>query len=166
MHVSRIILSAGMVALGAGFAQAEPILFVNDYEGFVAAAGDVQTIDFETLPDGSPTMGAEEITPDFNYTAQGVTFSPHLDIGEPPLHLSGNSIMGFQLTADSYPSFERNWMIADLVAPAFSVGVYFPAEMTLSIFDVDQVLITNVSLGGGGSLSGNRFRHPDRKSGR
>ena len=90
MHILRIILSAGIVVLGAGAAWADPILFINDYEGFAEAAGDVQTIDFETLPDGSPTMGAEEITPDFNYTAQGVTFSPHLDIGEPPLHLSGN----------------------------------------------------------------------------
>src|SRR5947209_7955913 len=32
-------------------------------------------IDFEHLPDGTPSHGGVEITPSFNYTAQGVTFS-------------------------------------------------------------------------------------------
>jgi len=146
MHVSRIILSAGIVALGAGAAWADPILFVNDYEGFVEAAGDVQTIDFETLPDGSPSIPGTEITPDFNYTDQGVAFSPAV----PRLWILG-SPGGFYLDADSYPSFERNWMIADLVIPAWAVGIFFPSSTSLSVFDENDALIASASYQGGGS---------------
>lgn len=151
MRVSTIVLSAGMVMFAASEARVDPILFINDYEGFVEAARDVQTIDFETLPDGTPTLGGEQIAPEFNYTDQGVTFSPHLDIGEPPLHISGNSITGFRLKADSYPSFERNWLIADLVVPAYALGIFFPSSTTLSVFDTNDFLIASASYGPSGS---------------
>jgi hypothetical protein len=134
---------AGLLAV-AGVARADPILFINDYEGFVAAAGDLQTIDFETLPDGSAAMGGEEITPEFNYTDQGVTFSSP----RPTMYILGNP---FDLAVDSYPSFERNWLVAELVIPAWAVGIFFPSSTTLSAFDENNGLVASASYQGGGS---------------
>jgi len=61
---ARTIVAAAAALLAAPVAgQAGVITFINDYEGFVQAAGNVQTIDFEVLPDGSPPTGGVEITP-------------------------------------------------------------------------------------------------------
>jgi hypothetical protein len=149
MHVSRIILSAGIVALGAEFAQAGPILFINDYEGFVEAAGDVQTIDFETLPDWSPSYSGALITPEFNYTDQGVTFFSQA----PRLEIVGNSEGGFGLCACPEQSSDptRNWIIAELVQPAWAVGYFFPGTSMLSAYDATGNFIAGASFTGGGN---------------
>lgn len=148
MRLSRIVLSAGMVVLGAGVGRADPILFINDYEGFVEAAGDVQTIDFETLPDGSPSYCDALITPEFNYTDQGVTFFSEA----PRLIIAGSEITGFRLCACPLQSNDpnRNWIIAELVEPAWAVGYFFGARSILSAFDGAGTLIESINYNGTG----------------
>ncbi len=116
------------------------ITFVNDYEGFLAAAGAVQTIDFETLPDGSPSLPGTMITPDFNYTNQGVAFSSPV----PELYLAGNPVSGFTLSAYSYPEFFRNWIVADFAVPVSAVGIFFGGQNVLSVFAENDELIASI----------------------
>ncbi|MBU0718486.1 MAG: PEP-CTERM sorting domain-containing protein [Planctomycetes bacterium] len=133
----------------ASAAQAGEVLtFLNDYEGFLEAAGEVQTIDFETLPDGSPSYAGADITPDFNYTSQGATFLSPV----PVLEIRGNPVSGFGLTADSYPSNERNWIIVDLDVPASAIGLFYPSVTTVSAFDAEGALIASETFGGLGSV--------------
>ena len=99
------------------------------------------SIDFETLPDGSPSWVPAEITREFNYTRLGVTFLPQRD---PGLFIYGNEVTGFHLAADSYPSFERNWIIADLVTPASAVGVRYVFHGILSAYAADGTLLATV----------------------
>ena len=137
-----------LLAAWASTAHAGALVFIDDYEGFLAAAGgSVETIDFWTLPDGSPSYAGAEITPEFNYTNQGVTFSsPH-----PRLYLAGNDVVGYILAADSYPDPDRNWIIADVVEPGRAVGTYFVSSCFLSAFDADGSLIADVAIGSGGT---------------
>ena len=136
--MSRATLGALVAGLLPLCTFADAIVF-TDYDAFMQAAGAVQTIDFETLPDGSPTIGGEEITPAFNYTNQGVTFSSPL----PRLYMTGNSSTGFNLTADAYPLDEPNWVIADLAVPASAVGVWAGGTAHISAYDAEGNLIAS-----------------------
>jgi hypothetical protein len=122
-------------------AQAGPVTFLNDYEGFLAAAGNVRVIDFETLPDGSPSHVGVPITPEFNYTSQGVTFSS--PTGDP--FIGGNPVSGFDLIADGYPD-QGTWITADLEPVGRAVGAFFVGSgLQLSAYDVDEGLIATVT---------------------
>ena len=124
-------------------AHGSAVTFIDDYEGFVEAAPtEVQVIDFETLPDGNPSYAGAVITPEFNYTHLGATFLPHHD---PGLYIHGNSMSGFRLTAESYPSSERNWINAEFVAPASAVGTYFVSISTLSAYGPSGDLIATIT---------------------
>ncbi|HNQ23185.1 MAG TPA: PEP-CTERM sorting domain-containing protein [Phycisphaerae bacterium] len=138
------LLGTLVLAVGsAAPARAGVLTFVDDYDGFVAGApAEVRVIDFETLPDGSPSYAGAVITPDFNYTHLGATFYPRRD---PGLYIYGNVVTGFELVADSYPSFERNWIIGNLVSPGSAVGTYFGSNATLSAYDVNGALIASVT---------------------
>jgi len=139
--VLRTLAMANVVALGA--ARADVVWYVNDYPGFVAAVGDgLHVIDFETLPDGSPSYAGAVITPDFNYTHLGATFYPHYD---PGLYIFGNEVTGFELVAESYPLPERNWIIADLVAPGSAVGTFYGFHAILSAYDPAGQLLGTVA---------------------
>ncbi len=140
----QVVLIAAVFVVSESNAGAGPVVY-TDRDAFLAAAGDVWTIDFETLPDGSPSYLGALITPEFNYTAQGVAFSSPV----PLLRIGGNP-SGFLLNADSYPSGQRNWIIADLVVPATAVGIEFPGGTYLSLFDQQGQLGTWLS-GGSGS---------------
>lgn len=120
----------------------------TDVDAFLDAAGPVQEIDFETLPDGSPSVADTEITPDFNYTDQGVMFSSPFPILAITAPIEGS---GFPLTASNLDTGARNWIIADFVTPAFAVGIVFPGQTTLSALDADEQLIASVSGGGSGA---------------
>lgn len=136
-----------LIALGAP-ARAGPVTTFTDLDAFLEAAGDVREIDFETLPDGTPSVAGTLITPDFNYTDQGVTFLtpyPELRIGTPP---QGG---GFPLFATAGDTALRNWIIADFVTPAWAVGIVFPGHTTLSAFDADEELVARISGGGSGA---------------
>ncbi len=147
MRRSTTVLMIVAVAGFVGSARAGGVfIFENDYEGFLEAAGDVQEIDFETLPDGSPSEAGVEITPDFNYTEQGVTFSspyPVLEIGYP---LDGL----FDLEAHNKDTGARNWIIADLVPSGWAVGIFFPGGTTLFAYDGQGTLIADATFSGSG----------------
>jgi hypothetical protein len=105
--------------------------FPGDDIGFMHAAGQLRTIDFESLPNGSPSVNGTPITPSFNYTSQGVTFSPSegsmyiIGTGLPPPDSHG-------LAADA-PVGVINAVVADLVVPTSAVGIY--AAGTLDLYD-------------------------------
>jgi hypothetical protein len=126
-------------------ARGGPIQTFTDLDKFLAAAGDVREIDFETLPDGSPTYWGVDITPEFNYTEQGVTFSSHI----PQLEIRGTGEVDFYLTT-SNPTSERNWIIADFSPHAWAVGIAFPGHTTLSAFDAQGQPIGSIFGGGSG----------------
>ena len=140
----------GMVAVfacGAGVARGGVISFVNDYEGWLEAAGGVaQEIDFETLPDGSPSQTGTPITEDFNYTGQGVTFSRTPPEVEGFLFIGGNPIGGFDLGVEAVAIGAG--IISDLVEPAYASGVFFGGFSTFSIFDAQGNLLGEESAGG------------------
>ncbi len=140
-----IALIASVFVLTGSSARAGPVVY-TDREAFLAAAGDVHTIDFETLPDGSPSYFGALITPEFNYTEQGVTFSSPV----PVLRIGGN-LSNFDLDANSYPSGQRNWIIADMVFRATAVGIEFPGGTYLSLFDQQGELLGSWLGGGSGS---------------
>lgn len=123
---------------GAESTRAGVVWYLDDYEGWEAAAGDVSTIDFDTLPDGSPSLSGTLITPDFNYIDQGVTFSGPVTTP----FIAGNIVGGFGLVVDSYPSLvEPNWIIGDLVDPTHALAMSYPSFGILSIFDEQGQLI-------------------------
>lgn len=124
--------------------------FPNDHAGFVAAAGPLSVIDFETLPNGQPhvTMPGARITETFNYDALGAHFSAPI----PYPFIAGNEIGGFSLRADTFPTFQRTWIIADMVSPARSVGAFFPGGTEMCAFDVEGSQIGCVAYGGSGDF--------------
>jgi len=149
MFIGAIGVTAAVAT--AGRAEGGIAVFTDRNE-FLAAVPRVREIDFETLPDGSPSVFETLITPDFNYTSEGVTFSSP----EPFLAITGNAESGFNLRAGLFGSGgPRNWIIADLVEPAFAVGVLYPGGTILSAFEVGSgTLITQQLFAEGGD---NRF---------
>ena len=150
MGTTRIIWTpvAVTVILLASTARAGPVTTFTDIDAFLEAAGDVREIDFETLPDGTPSFSGALITAGSNYADQGAFFSP----AAPILQIAGNPISGFNLRAGRDGSGgPRNWIIAELVEPALAVGILFPGSTRLSIFGAaNQELIATEQFGGGG----------------
>lgn len=124
---SAVLLLAASGVVHAGTIQT----FINDYDGFLAAAGSVQTLDFETLPDGTPTVGGTLITPEFNYTAEGVTFSSPI----PRLVMAGNPDLGFGLRAMAFSGDLHTWIDAAFVVPVSAAGVFFPGNTEFTLFE-------------------------------
>lgn len=147
MNAGRIAWTiVGLLSFCAA-ARAGPVVY-TDLATFQAAAGDVQEIDFETLPDGSPSYYEAMITPEFNYAEQGVEFSPK----EPLLFITGNPIAGFNLTAGPVGSEgPRNWIVAELVAPAYAVGIIYPGDSYLTLYTPDGTFLDEWVFGGSGS---------------
>jgi hypothetical protein len=124
--------------------------FTDIDEWRMAAAGVgtgvVHEIDFETLPDGSPSFFGALITDEFNYTAQGVTFFPHALT----LEIAGHEETGFGLFAGYGTGVPRNWIIGELVTPAAAIGVLFPGGTNISVFDQSGLLLGTEHFGGNG----------------
>ncbi len=140
----------GPVVAGLAFAmspvQGGMVTFTN-LEEFLAAAGDVQVIDFETLPDGNPSVEGTPITPEFNYTDLGVTFS------SPFPQLTVTNVGGqFGLRALHPKSNQRNWIIAEFVVPVTAVGFLTGGGTTLFAFDEPQSLITSFEFHSSGQV--------------
>src|SRR5262245_5892618 len=98
------------------FAQEEPSgsarttqVFLNDYAGFVAAAGPLSTIDFETLPDGTPSIAGMQITDSFNYDLQGAHFTSPLSVPR----ITGSQTNGFKLSSIEFLP-QLTWIDASL----------------------------------------------------
>ena len=134
MTRTRVLLALILCVCAVSSARAGIVTF-TDLDAFLAAAGDVHEIDFETLPDGSPSVGGTYLTPEFNYTDQGVTFSSPNDA---PALVGGEGNFILQVGG---PSEQRNWIIMDFVTPAFAVGVVYPGITELSVFDANGDLI-------------------------
>ncbi len=124
-------------------AQAGVVVF-TDIDEFRAAAGPLVEIDFNTLPDGSPSPLHEivDITPEFNYTNLGVTFS-----SPGPLLYVFRSIDGASLAA-STDSSGHTWLEAEFDPHVFAVGVTIPGGNNLTVFDIQRELLGEVSGGG------------------
>jgi hypothetical protein len=147
MSRTLILYSTSTLVAMSAAVRAGPVTTFTDLEPFLEAAGDVHEIDFETLPDGSPSRDAVQITREFNYTDQGVDFFSHV----PELFISGSPISAFNLIAGQQGSGgPRNWIIAELVVPATAVGVLFPGSTSLSVFDGQGELIAGGVFGFGG----------------
>ena len=148
---SLLVGVIGMVAFfacGAGVARGGVQTFVEDFEGFVKVAGPgLLEIDFETLPDGSPSEASTPITKDFNYDEQGVFFSAPV----PSLVIAGSRAGGFRLQAFSEGQIDPTWIDAFLLTPASAVGVFFPGGTIFSAFDTDGDLIVSEQFSAGGS---------------
>jgi hypothetical protein len=131
------------------FASAGVQAFVNDFDGWKAAGGSYSSIDFTTLPDGSPTTTAgPAITPSNNYTSRGVTFSSNGS----QLIIGGNPTSGFELFANDF-NLASVGITAKLVTPARAVGIFFPGNTTLYAYDANDNLLASPSF----SSSGERF---------
>lgn len=145
--IRRFAWVAGLVSLAGGSALGGTVVY-TDLDLFRAAAGDVRVIDFETLPDGTPSQSGVLITPEFNYTAQGGTFAAQA----PRLRITGNEITGFNLGAVPILSNDptRNWILAHLAEPAYAVGVRFPGTASLILLDVNRETMGRWTFGGGG----------------
>jgi len=125
----RVICFTVCLAAVAMPVNADVLTFEDDYPGFVEAAGPLSEIDFETLPDGSPSMSSVEITDTFNYDDQGVHFSAPF----PYPYIAGNPESGFDLQV--FQNFEDTWIIGDLITPAQAVGGFFGGTTELCAFD-------------------------------
>ena len=126
---SRLAWAMTIFAYVAGVAQAGVISFVNDFEGWLEAAGDVvQEIDFETLLNGNPSHVGFPITEHSNYTDQGVTFSAVPTDIDVVLFFGGNDISGYSLGTEG-DSLEIG-IVSPFVEPAFAAGAFFPAIIT------------------------------------
>jgi len=160
--MKRILLFLGIVVAGidASAAWAGPVRvlgppesspsgavhFFTNFFDFREAVGDLQVNDFETLPDGRASVAFTPITPKFNYTGEGVTFSspfPELYIGPTP----GG---GFSLDAQHANTTQRNWIVANFVVPVTAIGIEFPGNTTLSVLDVEGALIATATHPTGG----------------
>lgn len=107
--------------------------YVNDYAGFLDVTGEAAVIDFETLPNGSPSIVGTPITASFNYDGQGAHFT---GMDTVPI-ISGNPVAGYGLRAGVENSWERTWVIADLMAATNAVGVFVPVGTRLCAFAAD-----------------------------
>jgi len=123
------------LVIGIVRVHADVVTFENDYDGFVEAAGPLSVIDFETLPDGSPSMSGVELTDDFNYDTQGI----HFDAPLSNPYIAGNAETGFGLVTTE--NVEDTWIIGDFITPGQAIGGFFPGSTELCAFDAkDQEL--------------------------
>lgn len=148
--LSGAALATPGVAVGAS-CTFSPIVctFTNELE-FVNWAslfpGGLRLIDFETLPDGSPAFTGAQITPAFNYTPWGVTFSAPVEI---PTITGPAGDRG--LRAFDPDSIVREWIQAELVRGTTAVGVDFGGGTTLYAYDATDAEIARVSFSASGS---------------
>lgn len=131
---NRVVLSL-LLGSATGLPVRAGVVAFTDIDEFRAVAGPLVEIDFAVLPDGSPPRGSGEveITPDFNYTDRGVTFSSP----QPILKLLFNPDARTLLAGS--PSEIRNWIEAEFDPLVIAVGV--ATIDTLSVYSVDGVLL-------------------------
>ena len=136
----------GATLLTAGAAAASPITYVNNHAAWAADVGATTVIDFELLPDGSPSYAGHPITLADNYTAHGATFTAPAD----DIITAGNTISGFGLLS-GIALFSQTSIKAQLVTPSSGVGVFFPGGTALTAYAADNTPIATVAFSGSGS---------------
>jgi hypothetical protein len=138
---ARFQAAIGVLTLCTAYSLGQVHTFVDDFAGWEAATGAFLTIDFETLPDGSPSVAGTLLTDVFNYTSQGATFSTPFD---DPL-IGGNLISKFSLISLGGTIPNPSHIRADLVEEAFSIGFFFGGDATFEVFDADGHSIVSES---------------------
>lgn len=103
----------------------------------------LQHINFETLPNGQRRVSGTQITPSFNYTPLGVTFTA--PAGVPTIAGSGPGQFGLQVLAFSPPM--HTWLRADFTHPSSGAGIYFNGATNLTAFGTDDSVIATLSYG-------------------
>ena len=140
----------GLMLAGAVFASACASIFIDDFVGFDEATGPLNDIDFETLPDGTPSIAGTLITPQFNYGGQGVEFTAGTVADVPPMIIAGNPTTGFDLRAQGDSGADVGIRI-DFPSSVSAAGIFFPGNTTLTIFSEFGLEIDTVSFSGSGS---------------
>ena len=115
--------------------------WVYSTNGFFDVGDTGTIIDFQTLPNGSPSFGGANITPAFNYVLQGALFTSPF----PSLMVVGNSQVGYGLEAYTSNILAHNWITAELTNPERGVGVWVIDHTTLFAYDAQGSLITSIS---------------------
>ncbi len=134
-------------------ARGETVSYINDFPAWQAAVGDYESIDFETMPDGSDSIAGTEITPEFNYTDQHVTYSVLCegDCEEYSLIIAGNPVGGFSVRAmGDFFSSDVVTIRADLDNAYAAVGVFFPGGTTVSAYNESDELLGTATYSSGG----------------
>lgn len=103
----------------------------------------LQYINFESLPNGQPSVSGTQITPSFNYTPLGVTFTAPL--GTPIIGGSGPGNYDLRVSVNSPDA--RTWLRADFVLPTLGAAIYFNGATTLTAFDASDSVITSMHYG-------------------
>jgi len=127
--------------------EVQPIVCTtNDPQFFYGLMFDqpLNLITFETLPNGQPSVSGTQITPAFNYTSWGVTFTAPL--GTPTIGGFGPGAHNLQVSMLSDP-FAHTWLRADLVHPSSGVGIYFNGSTRLTAFDARGTVIASQNYG-------------------
>lgn len=103
----------------------------------------LQFIDFETLPNGQPSVGGTQITPSFNYTHLGVTFTA--PVGTPIIGGSGPG--AYDLRVSVIDPLVRTWLRADFTNPSFGAGIYFHGATVVTAYDAHDAPIASMQYG-------------------
>jgi hypothetical protein len=158
-----LLVPAGAGAVPCPTGEA-PVCVTNDYIDFLVMtyyiSGDfefkgpppLRFIDFETPPAGTPPPNGQ-ITPEYNYTAQGVTFSqgflrPPQPWEQRYVRLGIGGWPGDRDLIADWP-YRRTWIIADLVVPSPAVAIDFPGATRLAAFDAAGNLLARSNYYGG-----------------
>jgi hypothetical protein len=116
---------------------------VNSPGEFIASAGGVaglRLIDFETGPDGLPSYPGEIITPSFNYTDLGVTFTAPIGV----MRISGPS-GGRGLLVDTLPPFPHTWIDARFETSTNAAGIWYSGGTSLYAYDLHDTLLGQIT---------------------
>lgn len=108
----------GLIFLALAAPARAGVVVFTDIDEFRAAAGPLVEIDFNMLPDGvpSPDFVGVDITPEFNYTEMGVTFSS--PVGNLRVVGSGDH----DLLASAQSKF-HTWIEAEFEPLTYAIGM-------------------------------------------
>lgn len=140
MRTTLVIACVSLWPIGRTYADTQ--MYINDYDGFVSAAGALSTIDFETQPNGQPSQAGVQITSSYNFDANGTHFSAPAGI----IELAGNPISGFHLDAiipQPLPT-SRTWIVANPLELVYAAGAHFGGGSYLFAYDESGQLIDYV----------------------
>jgi len=143
-----VVLSLAVPAYGTGCTESPPFVCTTTSESFfwgLMSGQPTRILDFETLPNGQPSVSGTQITPSFNYTELGVTFSA--PAGTP---IIGGPASNHDLRVFAPSPTQHTWLQAELAHPSFGVGIYFNGTTTLTAFGLSDNFIASQSYGASG----------------
>ncbi|MFO0972144.1 MAG: hypothetical protein U1A27_01720 [Phycisphaerae bacterium] len=143
---AMVLVHANLVAAVPCNGGTAPVCTYIDYQQFSQFSGTLSVIDFETMPNGMPSVPGTFLSPAFNYGSQGAVFSsPNVA----PQLISGQG--AFALAVNTFLPFVPTKIIIDLSIPSPAIGVAFPGGTTLSAYDLGGNVLGSVSFSGVGT---------------